>query len=61
MAEIGRCVLLLGRPDHTSPSGFSAVDGCPGELRVGKRMPRTVPTAYAEGAACGASLVDATQ
>ena len=38
MAEAGRCVLLLGRPDHTSPSGFSAVDGCPGELRVGKRI-----------------------
>ncbi|GIY42599.1 uncharacterized protein CDAR_467081 [Caerostris darwini] len=60
MAEVGRCVLLLGRPDHTS-SGFSAVDGCPGESRVGKRMPRAVPTAYAEGAACGASPVDATQ
>jgi hypothetical protein len=62
MAEAGRPVLLPGRLDHTSPSGFSAVDGCPGEHESGKADCRTAASlAYAEGAVAGASPVDATQ
>lgn len=62
MADVGRCVLLPGRLDHTTHSGLGAVDGCPGEHESGKADCRaTAPTAYAEGAAAGASLVDAAQ
>ena len=38
MVEASRCVLLLGRLSHTAHSGCGAADGCPGELRGGKRI-----------------------
>lgn len=38
MADVRRCVLLLGPLDHISPRGLGAVDGGPEEPRVGKRI-----------------------
>lgn len=57
MVEAPRCVLLLGRPSHTAHSGCGAADGCPGELRGGKRTAARGAVGPADDAACGAPSV----
>jgi hypothetical protein len=56
MADVIRCVLLLGRLSYTAHSGFSAADGCPGERRGGKRIATIGAVGLADGAVCGAPL-----